>query len=486
LNFRSIHRWLVLALALGVLPLPAAASKDRVIRYQLVGGSYLIDDCQVCGRPTLMWPMTGSFDLVFLEDGPLFTTYEVTNLQFLAGSGFWEHHVKGSGTYAIGGEFALQQFMRLQLDISDGFTNKPAFFTNQHTAFDRPWPMINVTLTQTNGTLLQTYHLNICAAPLRDLWFSTATGFDSGKAQSPTNHISHGDLLSFHGRVVKRQHELTARLGIMPIVPDVGLDAVDVAPGGELLFSITQKIFSERIGTLQHGDLLSIQGKIVKSNQQLLAGFGLGSTNIDAGLDAVQVLNDGVILFSISTNLAASSGRRISGGDILSDRGEIFRLFAHLMARFHPAQTNLDFGLDALFVWPHGEIWFSTEKDFQDTMLGPVRAGDLLSDQGYRVFSNRELVAGFAPLTDAADYGLDALFIVTDCRPAVARPRLQDWTSFANRRVLRWSGSGQVFQLERADTPWGPYVPCSPIIPETAFEDALDQAGMSFYRVRQW
>ncbi len=66
-------------------------------------------------------------------------------------------------------------------------------------------------------------------------------------------------------------------------------------------------------------------------------------------------------------------------------------------------------GVDALSIWPHGEIWFSPERDFQSTRFGLVRHGDLLSEVGRVVLRNGELLAAFAPLEELADFGLDAL-----------------------------------------------------------------------------
>src|SRR5207244_2853539 len=66
-------------------------------------------------------------------------------------------------------------------------------------------------------------------------------------------------------------------------------------------------------------------------------------------------------------------------GDVLSSNGTIMRSSKQLLAGFHPVNAANDYGLDALYVWPNGEIWFSTEDDFQDQTLGTISAGDLLS-----------------------------------------------------------------------------------------------------------
>ena len=178
------------------------------------------------------------------------------------------------------------------------------------------------------------------------------------------------------------------------------------------------------MGQIQHGDLLSDRGRIVKRNQELLAAFGLPTNRPDAGLDAVQVMPDGEILFSIQSNVLVSASLTLSHGDGLSDRGRVFRTNRELLANFRPAVTNHDYGLDALSVRPNGEIWFSVEEGFTDNALGPIQAGDLLGSLGYRVFSNAQLVADFGPSNPSPDYGLDAGYVIADTKPPAMPPWL--------------------------------------------------------------
>jgi hypothetical protein len=51
---------------------------------------------------------------------------------------------------------------------------------------------------------------------------------------------------------------------------------------------------------------------------------------------------------------------------------------------------------------------------------------------------------------------------------------------------VRWAGQGRVFQLERAANLTGPYLPFSPIVPDSNFNDPLSSQPQFFYRVRQW
>ena len=122
-------------------------------------------------------------------------------------------------------------------------------------------------------------------------------------------------------------------------------------------------------------------------------------------------------------------------------------------------------------------------------MLGPVQSGDLLSDQGYIVFRNLELLNTFAPLEDVAEFGLDALFIVTDATTPPEAPRLEITARPSTGSIsLTWEGNGRVFQVERSADPAIPFERVSPILPGLTFEDAgvMNSRSRAFSRLRQW
>ena len=488
---RKNHRTALLAIvslfASSFLAVNASNPPSQSSHYILHEGSSMVDECPICGRPTIEQPMRGSFELRWLVQGPLFTEYAIENVDFTAGSPSSRFYtIKGNGHYRIGGEVASVQQMTLAVTIDDGFTNKLCYFTNEPTTIERLWPMISIVLRQTNATLTQEYTLTLDASPLREIWFSTVAGMTSANRPAPTNHISGGDLLAMDGRVVKSNHDLTARLGIMPIAPDVGLDALDILPGGEIAFSIEQDQFSETLGPLQHGDLLSNKGVILRSNQQLMAAFQLTSSR-DVGLDAVQVLDSGEIYFSIETNAVTSKSVSLGHGDLLSDAGRVVKRNWELVARFHPSNTNVDYWLDALYVWPSGEIWFSVEQGFTSTDFQTYAVGDLLSDQGYVVFRNLELVSAFAPIEDLADFGLDALFIVTDVSAPATAPQFTNITRNGQQgtMTLEWTGGGRVWQLLGSTNIPGHFNAHSPIMPDSSFEEAPSAKAL-FYLLRQW
>jgi len=470
------------------IPLP-----QETVTYTLLPGSVLMDDCPICGRPTIQTPLRGAFTLRFLEENPLFRTYAVEDLDLIAESGSLAYKVQGGGTYQIGGEVAIQQDLRLDVRIDDGFTNRTVYFTNTTAFVERLWPMFQAHVRQTNDTPLQVFDLVLSAAPLHEIWFSTAHNLTSGNRPPPEEAISQGDALSHTGRVVRRQAHLTQALGIMPITPDLGLDAMDVQPGGEILFSLREDVFSESLGPLQHGDLLSDQGRVIARNQDLTAAFSPMPPVPDIGLDAVHVMEDGEIWFSTGSDLFSETlGGWIRRGDLLSNRGVVIRSQAQLLQRFHPAakpagNSDADHGLDALYAWLGGEIWFSLEEGFQDDELGPIQPGDLLSDQGYVVWRNLDLVNPFAPLEDLADFGLDALFIVGDLLPAAPPPQFTLITIHPKQDILslEWSGRGRAFQVQRSESVTGPFEPASPIMPDFRFEEDTTSPN-AFYRLRQW
>ena len=173
-------------------------------RYTLLDGSYLTDNCLICGRVTIPQPLRGTFDLVLVQNTAPYTKYAIRNLNFSASPAFaGEVGIKGDGSYVRFEEVAVLQTMNLDTEVVDAYTNVQASFTNDSSAVTQPFPMIAIDLTQTNGTLLRTFSMHLLAAPLRELWFSTAKAFTSTNRFPPTNYFSAGDLISNRGRVVR-------------------------------------------------------------------------------------------------------------------------------------------------------------------------------------------------------------------------------------------------------------------------------------------
>ncbi|HWB02167.1 MAG TPA: hypothetical protein VG796_04020 [Verrucomicrobiales bacterium] len=493
---RWLSPWLLLAPLLLVAghsgfggslgPVGPVTPSSPAWRYTLLNGSYLLDDCLICGRPAVQEPMRGTFDLRVLETTPLYVRYSVENLRFTAGT-TRTYTVTGSGEFKIGGEVASVQEMSLEAEIDDGTTKIPAELKSEAEPPVRAFPMMDITVKQTNGTLTQTYSLRLAAAPVRDLWFSTKTFFTAGTGIEAGKILIGGDLLSLSGHRVKTNADFYGSVGATPPGPDLGLDAVDILPGGEIAFSLDTGFPTSDVGPIYPGDLLSTKGRVIRRNQELLAPFGLMPVAPDTGLDAVHILDSGEILFSIESDIFSEKlGTMLRRGDLLSSEGKIVRTYEKLYENFHFLTPPTDNGLDVLYQWPGGEIWFSPEFGFTDDRLGPIGAGDLLSDQGYIVFRNAELTAAFAPVQATPDFGLDALFVITDITPPPPLPQLSlTKKSGASGVTLNWQGGGRVFQVERSTDLAEPFQPLSPVIPDSSWNDPADLAR-AFYRLRQW
>jgi len=483
---RFFQTFLLIALLLaGMAATCSRCSAQNQMAYMLLEGSILVDDCIICGRPPIIVPMRGTFILTLRDENPLFAIYDVRDVKFHCSNDFSKYDVTGEGTYEIGGEVALVQRMQLKVQVND----VPGVeLASDLGPLGRYWPMIEIDVAEKQDpprNPLQVFSMHIIAAPAREIWFSTGIGFTSG---SLNDRVSDGDLLTMNGHVIYSNAHLVGRLGIMPMVPDLGLDAVDIGAGGEVFFSCEDGAFSETLGPLQHGDLLSNKGRIVATNQQLTSAFIPEPPAPDVGLDAVQVKEDGEILFSIEQPLFSEAlGVMLNPGDLLSSKGAVVRTNKELLVKFAPEDPKHDMGLDALYVWQNGEIWFSTELGFM-SRYGTISDGDLLSDNGSIVFKNLELLRAFQPLEKLANFGLDALFVVTDSLLPKPMPQVtMTMEENAGDVWMEWKSDGRVFQLERADEPGGPYVPLGPITPEATYLDTAALNSLkSFYRLRLW
>lgn len=449
-------------------------------RYQLLEGSFLVDDCLICGRPSIQIPMRGSFTLRRVEVTPISQRYVIENAEFKAGP---DYTFKGNGTYTITGDFAIRQTVTLGGTLQTAGETKSVGFTNEENTITRRWPMLYATLRQTNGTLANTITLTIAAAPLREIWFSTATNFV--RAIKLDNTVSDGDLLSSVGRIVKRNSDLQEHFP-GPTFLNMGLDAIDVLPGADIVFSTESK------GVLNDGDFASARTGAITRWQDFMSIVAPGVTN-DPGLDALHFESPNKFYFSTKQNIP-DAPTPIGNGDIVqvdmdARTSDIFRSNANLLSQFHPAEAK-DYGLDALYIWPNGEIWFSTTTDFSDSQLGTITAGDLLSDAGYIVYRNADLVAALQPMaSEPTDYGLDAVFVISDSTAAEPDARLSATFNGAEHRItIAWQSQARVFQVEHATDVDGPWEATTPIIPELSYEDFVSANAdtRAFYRVLQW
>ncbi|GMU80616.1 MAG: hypothetical protein AMXMBFR47_04870 [Planctomycetota bacterium] len=396
--------WLRLCAALTIAGVSATALADLrpPTLYRFLEGT------QISSPVNPAIPLTGRMDLVPDPGGPVPDRYRVIRFRAV---GPLQPPLEGAGEYWIGvdplGNAAHQMILDIESDA--GIRHFDSGVVPRLSRF----PMIEIRLAEVPGPIDN--ELIIIAAPIEQVWFSTEMGFhpDTG------GYVSEGDLINNGGRVVATNHHLTRNLGIMPIPPDIGLDAllsveVDTPHGWEQWFSANQDVFSERIGMLYAGDLLSERGDVVRRNADLIAAFQPGPVPRDVGLDAIGNGSCRCLWFSVEQDFWSESlGMMVGHGDLLAEHGEIMARNAKLLEHFQPAHPTVDLGLDAYhYRWDTGEFWFLLRDGFDDMRWGWISDGDLLSDSGWIVYRNLRLVERFHPLEDAANFGLDALHVV--------------------------------------------------------------------------
>lgn len=467
---------------LTVFQFDCRAAAQAVWQYHLIEGSSLLDDCLICDRVSVAIPMRGTFNLRKVAQGPFNTQYALENIDFQANG----YSVRGSGTLSIGGDFAITQTITLDATIKTATDTFSASFTNQSKSVKRRFPMLSATMQQTNGAPAHTFTLQINAAPIREIWFSTAADFHAANIPGPDNQVTSGDILSMTGRVVKRNSDLTGKFP-GPTFENVGLDAFDLLPGAEIAFSTgTGGLFND-------GDVAQARSTNIFRYADFLAPLATIPDG-DPGLDALSFETPDKFYFSLKTDILSKDQTEIlQHGDILwtdltAQQGGVFRKNSDLLSRFDIANRDVDYGVDAIYIWPSGEIWFSTRDGFTDSQLGDIAHGDLISDQGYIVFRNNELLAAFAPLEKPDSFGFDAVSVITDVTDIPKEFTISIRLDLQNGMVaLDWQAAGRVFQIERADDVAGPFSAVSEIISDLHWEEPLATSAASrFYLVRQW
>ena len=465
-----------------------AGGDDRSIRHRLLEGSVLVDACPPCGRPIIPLRLRGTLDVTatVLESG-----VQQLGLRNIA----WHASAADGATIGISGTGHLTmqpggiQDVVLDLVLAMGGTNLSRRFTNRAAAVSRPLPNLAADLESQERTPVQVFGLSLRSAPLRDLWFVTSHGFTTGKDGTlGRGRRVAGDVLSMEGHVVAGNGRLTGQLGIMPIVPPLALGALDVQPGGRIMFALRERVFSETLGHLSPGVVLGSDGSVFARVRDLLDRFRpIAWPASEPGVDAVQVLDSGEVLFSTTADVLASSGT-LGHGDVLSSDGTVRWRFKEILGAFVPSPwvgtTLEEVGVDAWHAWPHGEAWFSVRKGFHSAVAGSVYPGDVLSTGGWVVYRNLELLEGFEPLEDLADFGLEGLFVLTDLAAAPAAGSVRG-SPVEHGILVEGIGRARAWQLEWSPDPGGTFAGVGSPTPWARWIRPTDgQAG--FFRVRSW
>ena len=155
----------LLALVAAAHPAGARTAGDPTpTLYRLNQGSTYEQGCfGPCLCPVLVnAPVKGTFVLTPTGSDGLFNTYAVTDVNWVVPIDGTDTIVSGSGTYRIGGEFALQQQLSLDLQVGGG---KAEHFDSGLVTGPAPFPNIKVTISMNGETCFDTV-FQLSASPV--------------------------------------------------------------------------------------------------------------------------------------------------------------------------------------------------------------------------------------------------------------------------------------------------------------------------------
>ena len=162
---------LVAAVAAGTIPaaaqstVPTAPTASGPVIYRLDKESTFQRGCFApCLCPVMeQAPMRGTFILGGGVYDGLFTTYKVSDVNWVVTLNGTDVRITGGGTYRIGGEFAVQQELALDLQVGDDPVQK--FDSGLITGSKVPFPAISLTISIHGQTCFDTV-LNVSASPV--------------------------------------------------------------------------------------------------------------------------------------------------------------------------------------------------------------------------------------------------------------------------------------------------------------------------------
>ncbi|HEV2208776.1 MAG TPA: hypothetical protein VG167_08360 [Verrucomicrobiae bacterium] len=143
---------------------PSTSSQAQTLLYRLNTDSTFQQGCfPPCLCPVMISaPVTGTFLLTPTGSNGLFSTYAVRQVNWGVTINGTSTVVTGSGTYKIGGEFALQQELSLELQV--GGTNLERFDSGL-VGVSAPFPEIMVAIS-TNGQYCVDTVFTVKASPM--------------------------------------------------------------------------------------------------------------------------------------------------------------------------------------------------------------------------------------------------------------------------------------------------------------------------------
>jgi hypothetical protein len=163
-NFRALlTRAIFVTVAWCVVASSSGQPISQTVLYRLNPDSSLEQGCfPPCECPVMLAvPVKGTFLLTLTNSNSLFNTYAVTDVSWSVMINGVVTVVAGGGAYKVGGEFALQQQLSLDLQINGGNVEH---FDSGLVVDSTPFPDINVAISTNRQHCLDTV-FNVSASP---------------------------------------------------------------------------------------------------------------------------------------------------------------------------------------------------------------------------------------------------------------------------------------------------------------------------------
>ncbi|HET6373546.1 MAG TPA: hypothetical protein VFG76_09575 [Candidatus Polarisedimenticolia bacterium] len=186
-----------------------------------------------CMCPILVrGPLRGGFRLTFTGSDPLFDHYAVDQLKWVVREPSGDLHATGSGTYKVGGQFARQQQLSLDLEV-DG--NPVQHFDSGLVTTSSIFPAIDARIS-INGEYCHDTVFDLHARPVREIDVSGASIYWSNEPTAGAHDVVWGSLSALLASRGDYQVAVRGCLANDVAGDSVPLTAPDPAPGDGFFF----------------------------------------------------------------------------------------------------------------------------------------------------------------------------------------------------------------------------------------------------------
>ena len=151
-------------LSFGLCEAHGQADSTDVVHYDLAKESRFETGCfGPCACPVLIsGPLEGVFDLKHIGFDGLYENYEVSSVRWTVPDTTTTITIQGSGTYRVGGEFAIQQQLKLDLTVGSG---PPKRFDSGLVAGGGGFPRIVIDISLHQNTACRDTVMHVDASP---------------------------------------------------------------------------------------------------------------------------------------------------------------------------------------------------------------------------------------------------------------------------------------------------------------------------------